>query len=77
MTDGEVFYDLLVDWGYRGQEQFGGLAFDLAACSGLITEGQAKQLKDTLHAAVAEAFTRLDGPEEEEQERLDGPFSPA
>ena len=75
VTDGEVFYDLLVDWGYRGQEQFG--AFDLAACSGLITEGQAKQLKDTLHAAVAEAFTRLDGPEEEEQERLDGPFSPA
>ena len=77
VTDGEVFYDLLVDWGYRGQERFGGLAFDLAACSGLITEGQAKQLKDTLHAAVAEAFTRLDGPEEEEQERLDGPFSPA
>lgn len=56
VTDGETFYDLLVDWGYRGQERFGALAFDLAAASGLITEGQAAQLKETLHKAMAEAF---------------------
>ena len=34
VTDGERFYDLLVDQGYCGQIQFSGLAFDIAACSG-------------------------------------------
>ena len=78
VTDGEVFYDLLVDWGYRGQERFGGLAFDLAAASGLITESQATQLKDTLHTAMEDAFTQLgEQSEEHVQERLDAPFLPA
>lgn len=59
VTDGEEFYDLLVDGGYRGQERFGGLAFDLAAASGLMTEEQAKQLKDSLRTALNQAFTQL------------------
>lgn len=59
VTDGEAFYDLLVDWGYHGQERFGALAFDLAAASGLITEAQAAQLKDTLHQAMEQAFAQL------------------
>ena len=44
VTDGERFYDLLVDQGYCGQIQFSGLAFDIAACSWLVTVEQAKTL---------------------------------
>ena len=68
ITDGEVFYDLLVDWGWHGQERFGELAFDLAAASGLITEHQACQLKESLHAAVAQAFSQMGQNVEEETE---------
>lgn len=67
ITDGEVFYDLLVDAGYRGQERFGALAFDLAAASGLITEEQARQLKESLRTALNEAFTRLGNPSRESE----------
>lgn len=59
ITDGETFYDLLVDGGYRGQERFGALAFDIAAASGLVTEEQARQLKEGLGAALSQAFTKL------------------
>lgn len=59
VTDGEDFYDLLVDGGYRGQERFGSLAFDIAAASGLITDDQAKQLKESLRTALDQAFTQL------------------
>ena len=59
ITDGEQLYDLLVDWGWRGQERFGALAFDLAAASGLLTEEQAGQLKQTLCAAMEEAFSQM------------------
>lgn len=61
LTSGEELYDLLVDSGYAGQEAFGGLAFDLAACSGLMSEGQARLLKKTLHEAVTSAYAQLDG----------------
>ncbi|MCC8099231.1 MAG: hypothetical protein LIO78_04080 [Clostridiales bacterium] len=60
ITDGEAFYDLLVDCGYAGQEAFGGLAFDIAACSGLISEGQARMLKKTLAEAVDQAFQQVE-----------------
>lgn len=78
ITDGEEFYDLLVDGGYRGQERFGGLAFDLAAASGLITEEQARQLKESLHTALEQAFARLGGDADAagvEQEGGTAPFS--
>ena len=61
LTDGEQLYDLLVDWGWRGQERFGALAFDLAAASGLLTEEQAGQLKQTLRNAMEEAFAHMGG----------------
>lgn len=67
ITDGEQLYDLLVDWGWSGQEQFGALAFELAAASGLITQDQAGKLKQTLHTAMEEAFTRMDQGEPEEE----------
>lgn len=69
ITDGEVFYDLLVDWGWHGQERFGELSFDLAAASGLMTEHQACQLKESLRAAVAQAFSQMGQSTEAEAEK--------
>lgn len=60
VTDGETFYDLLVDGGYRGQERFGALAFDIAVASGLMTEEQARQLKESLRTALRQVYTRLE-----------------
>lgn len=56
VTDGERFYDLMVDQGYCGQIQFSELAFDIAACSGLLTKEQAKTLKDSVAKAVTDAY---------------------
>lgn len=70
--NGEELYDLLVDEGWSGQVRFGGLAFDIAAQSGLISQEQAEQLKASIAQAVEEAFQMLDG--EEEQERGEAPL---
>lgn len=67
ITDGEQLYDLLVDWGWSGQEQFGALAFDIAAQSGILTRETAGRLKQTLHRAMEEAFTKLDAQEPEQE----------
>ena len=77
ITDGEQLYDLLVDWGWRGQERFGALCFDLAAASGLITETQALQLKDTLRSAMEQAFTGLGEEQSREAQEAADPTSPA
>ena len=67
VTDGERFYDLLVDQGYCGQIQFSGLAFDIAACSGLVTAEQAKTLKESVAKAVTDAYADIrEGKEAEE-----------
>ncbi len=77
VTDGEVFYDLLVDWGWHGQERFGALAFDLAAASGLITDCQASQLKENLREAVTQAFAQMNAQENEEpHQEGESPFPP-
>lgn len=76
LTDGEQLYDLLVDWGWRGQERFGALAFDLAAASGLLTEEQAEQLKKTLSGALEEAFASM-GQEETDGQGDSRPFPAA
>lgn len=73
ITDGEEFYDLLVDNGYAGQEGFGGLALDLAAVSGLFSEKQAKTLKKSLTKSVEAAFAKLDGQNEPAQEAQETP----
>ena len=64
VTEGEAFYDLLVDHGYQGQARFSALAFDIAAASGLVTADQAGRLKRSVAQAVEEVFSRLDRPEE-------------
>lgn len=74
VTDGEAFYDLLVDHGYRGQIQFSGLALDIAVTSGLVTPEQAGRLKRSVAQAVEEVFSSLDRPREaEEAPPFDGP----
>lgn len=60
ITSGEALYDLLVDSGYTGQERFGALAFDLAACSGLVSEEQAARLKEALRQAVSAVYDKLE-----------------
>jgi hypothetical protein len=70
IRDGEELYDALVDEGWSGQEQFGALAFDIAAASGLISAQQARQLKESLREAVEQAFQTL----EEEQDEDESPF---
>jgi hypothetical protein len=60
IRSGEELYDRLVDEGWSGQEQFGGLAFDIAAVSGLISAEQARQLKEGVAQAVENAFQLLD-----------------
>ena len=75
MTDGERFYDLLVDQGYCGQIQFSGLAFDIAACSGLVTAEQAKTLKESVAKAVTDAYADIrEGKEAEEVPEEERPF---
>ena len=75
VTDGERFYDLLVDQGYCGQIQFSGLAFDIAACSGLVTMEQAKTLKESVAKAVTDAYADIrEGKEAEEVPEEDRPF---
>ncbi len=82
-ADGEALYDLLVDAGYCGQERFGALALDIAAASGLLSEQQARRLKDALRETVEQAFSgmlrtaREGGVEQTLPEEGDGPFPPA
>lgn len=75
ITDGEQFYDLLVDQGYCGQIQFSGLAFDIAACSGLVTVEQAEALKESVARAVRTAYEDIkEGKEPPEETDEAAPF---
>lgn len=67
ITDGEVFYDHLVDCGWGGQEDFGPLACEIAAHSGLISREQADKLKRSLLESVSQAFDALNIEEEAPQ----------
>ncbi len=71
IRSGEELFDRLVDEGWCGQEAFGGLAFDIAAASGLLTEEQVRQLKESMAQAVDHAFQGL------EEEADDDPFPAA
>lgn len=56
ITDGEQLYDLLVDSGYAGPEQFCGLALEIAAASGLMTAEQAGKTRQKLASVFRQAF---------------------
>lgn len=60
IRSGEELWERLVDEGWSGQEQFGGLAFDIAAASGLLSQDQARQLRQAVAQAVESAFELLE-----------------
>ncbi|MCC8120824.1 MAG: hypothetical protein LIO42_02295 [Oscillospiraceae bacterium] len=60
VTDGEAFYDLLVDGGYGGQAKQAELMLDLAVYAGLVAADQAKKLKAKLLREINGAYDRLD-----------------
>lgn len=60
LTDGGELYDRLVDAGWRGQERFAALAFDLGEASGLLTREQADQLTRAVARALDAAFPQGD-----------------
>ena len=59
LQDGAALYDALVDEGWQGQNAFAELAFDLGRTSGLLTDGQAEELKTTVRRAYDAAFAGL------------------
>lgn len=65
VVDGEEFYDLLVDNGYAGQNDFMKLLTSVAAASGLISEKQKKQIDDFSEGVTDEAFGDAFGEEDE------------
>lgn len=72
VTDGEQFYELLVDNGYSGKEDFAKLVFDIAAASGIIKEGQSEKVSKMISDKYDEMFDFLsNGSVEEAEENSD------
>lgn len=60
ITDGEELYDLLVDNGTCGNEEFAKLITDIAVCSGIIKKTQANSLVKSVERTYATMFDSLD-----------------
>lgn len=59
VTDGAKFYDLLVDNGYSGQEDFSSLVFEIASCSGIIKSEQSSKLSQMISDTYDSMFESL------------------
>lgn len=55
VTDGAEFYDILVNNGYCGQEDFTTLVLKIAACSGIVKEEQGNKVSE----AIAETYSAM------------------
>lgn len=73
IRDGGELYDRLVDEGWSGQVRFGGLAFDIAAASGLLDEKHAEKLKKSVEEAVNGVFDQLEEAADDEGEEKTRP----
>lgn len=71
ITDGEELYDLLVDNGYCGSEEFAKLITDIAVCSGIIKKAQANSIVKSVEKTYATMFDSLDDIVENELESKD------
>ncbi|MCD8376741.1 MAG: hypothetical protein LUD69_07335 [Oscillospiraceae bacterium] len=60
VTDGETFYDILVDGGYGGQTKQTELMLDLAVYAGLLDTDQAPKVKAQIKREIDKAYDRLD-----------------
>lgn len=67
ITDGAEFYDLLVDNGFAGQNEFMKILTSVAAASGLITAKQKKQIDAFAEGTTEEAFGEVFGEDEDEK----------
>lgn len=82
IRSGEELYDLLVDNGYEGQEDFMGLMMDIAKNAGLVTQDDRDKLGRVVSKQIRNAMDRLesalDEPEtlEGDEEGEEGPENP-
>ncbi len=59
VTDGEAFYDQLVDNGYCGMGDWLALMCDICVCSGLLSEKQGQTVKAKMAAGLDEVIDSL------------------
>lgn len=59
VTDGEAFYDLLVDNDYCGMGDWMSLMCDICVCSGLLSERQGQAVKAKMAAGLDDAIDSL------------------
>lgn len=82
IRNGEKLYDMLVDNGYEGQEDFMGLMMDIAKNAGLVTQDDRDKLGRVVSKQIRKAMDRLesalDEPEtlEDDEEGEEGPENP-
>jgi hypothetical protein len=82
IRSGEELYDLLVDNGYEGQEDFMALMMDIAKNAGLVTQDDRDKLGRVVSKQIRNAMDRLesalDEPEtlEGDEEGEEGPENP-
>lgn len=82
IRSGEVLYDLLVDNGYEGQEDFLGLMMDIAKGAGLVTKDDRDKLGRVISKQIRMGMERLenalDAPEtlDSFEEGEEGPENP-
>lgn len=60
ITDGEELYDLLVDNGTCGNEEFAKIITDIAVCSGIIKKDQANSLVKSVEKTYSGMFDSLE-----------------
>lgn len=65
VKDGSELHDLLVDEGYAGAGDFGKLALEIAAASGVVTEQQKCAAQEYVLGAVNGTFKALNAEQEE------------
>lgn len=56
VTDGKEFYEILVNNGYGGNEDFASLIFEIASVSGILKEEQSKKLSDVFNKTYDAIF---------------------
>lgn len=81
VTDGEQFYEILIDNGYCGKEDFARLIFKTAVASGIIKPEQEDKLSKMIANTYSAMFDSLTGEKvignlmsENDEEKTDGNF---
>lgn len=67
VTDGAEFYDILVNNGYCGQEDFTELVLKIAACSGIVKEEQGNKVAEAIADTYSAMFDNFSSDRESEK----------